>query len=101
AGSATLVCLNSSAVPENMIDVLSNPNISFDFRNNPRATSLLSYNSLPIPGNWEPSLGKTYAFFNSSKILQFFNSSTLQLFNPSTLPSFTHSLITLVGAPIP
>ena len=62
AGCVTLVCFKSSVVPLNIISEILNPRISLDFSNNSFETFLDSYRSLPIPGNWAPCPGNTYAF---------------------------------------
>ena len=61
-GWVTRVCFSSSAVPVNMMDVMSKPSNTLALSNRSRARELASYKSLPIPGNCEPCPGKMYAF---------------------------------------
>ena len=65
AGCVTLVCLNCSSVPANIISVMRKPSISSAFSNIALQLSFESYSSLPIPTNCAPCPGNTYAFFIS------------------------------------
>ena len=62
AGCVTRVCLRSSGVPANIRSVMRKPIMSLAFSNMARHSSLPSYRFLPMPTNWAPCPGNTYAF---------------------------------------
>ena len=62
AGCVISVRRRSSSEPLNMMSEILNPRIESASANNSFAQSNWSYRSLPMPENWAPCPGNTYAF---------------------------------------